>query len=99
MKYSAASPRRPSAIIRSYCSTWSAGGRAFSSRMNGGSQSASLLTGAPLAVAISASAAPDDEPQSWADPPAASITASMSSTSRSIAYGSVSPLSPRPRRS
>ena len=85
MKYSAASPRRPSAIIRSYCSTWSAGGRAFSSRMNGGSQSASLSTGAPLAVAISASTAPDDDPHRWADPPAAPITASMSSTSRSIA--------------
>ena len=67
--------------------------------MNGGSQSASLSTGAPLAVAIIASTAPDDEPHRWADPPAAPITASMSSTSRSIAYGSVSPLSPRPRRS
>ena len=54
---------------------------------------------APVRRAYAHPTAPDDDPQRLADPPAASITASMSSTSRSIAYGRVSPLSPRPRRS
>ena len=53
--------------------------------MYGGSQSASLLTDAPAAVARNARAAPDDEPHSPADPPAAAMTASMSSISRSMA--------------
>lgn len=41
---------------------------------------------------------PQELPNSEADPPAASMTASRSSYSRSTAYGAVSPLSPRPRR-
>ena len=45
-----------------------------------------------------ASAPPDESPSRDADPPAASISAAMSSTSRAGAYGYVSPLSPRPRR-
>ena len=68
--------------------------------MYGGSQSATFVTLPGSARAASnASAAPDDVPYRNAVPPAASITAAMSSISRSIAYGSVSPLSPRPRRS
>jgi hypothetical protein len=67
--------------------------------MKGGSHNASLVTGAPCSAAIIASTAPDDDPHRFASPPAASITARMSSTSRSMAYGGVSPLSPRPLRS
>ena len=49
----------------------------------------------PAAREKSAAAAPIR----LAEPPAASISAAMSSTSRATAYGWVSPLSPRPRRS
>jgi hypothetical protein len=38
-------------------------------------------------------------PNTNADPPAAPIIAAISSISRSTAYGAVSVLSPRPRRS
>ena len=67
--------------------------------MYGGSHNASFVTGRPLAAATSARAAPEDDPKRNADPPAAAITAPMSSTSRWTAYGGVSPLGPRPRRS
>ena len=67
--------------------------------MYGGSHKASFVTGWPLAAASRARAAPEDEPKRNADPPAAAITAPMSSTSRWTAYGGVSPLGPRPRRS
>jgi hypothetical protein len=43
--------------------------------------------------------APEEWPNKAADPPAAVISAARSSISRSTAYGAVSPLSPRPRRS
>lgn len=55
--------------------------------------------GTPLAAASTARAAPEEMPYTYAEPPAASISASRSSTSRAAAYGAVSPLSPRPRRS
>lgn len=48
---------------------------------------------------MQASAPPDDQPQSEARPPTASISAARSSTSRSSANGAVSVESPRPRRS
>jgi hypothetical protein len=44
-----------------------------------------LVIGTPASAAISANAAPEDDPHRFADPPAASMTASMSSTSRSTA--------------
>ena len=98
MKYSAASPRRPSATIVSYCST-SAGGRAAGSRIYGGSHSASLFD--------RRAARRRDQRESGARGRAPEVRratggldhASMSSISRSMAYGRVSPLSPRPRRS
>jgi hypothetical protein len=43
--------------------------------------------------------APDEWPNTAADPPACAISAAISSISRSTAYGAASPLSPRPRRS
>src|SRR6266700_962827 len=43
--------------------------------------------------------APEEIPYTYAEPPASSISAWRSSTSRSTANGAVSPLSPRPRRS
>jgi hypothetical protein len=58
-----------------------------------------LVMGRPAAAARLASAPPDDCPWTPAEPPFALITAAMSSISRSTAYGVVSPLSPRPRRS
>src|SRR6478736_8283629 len=61
MKYSTASPRRSSATIVSYCSTWSAGGRGTPSGMYGGSQSASFDMGSPSSAQMSASAAPDED--------------------------------------
>ncbi len=69
------------------------------STMNGGSYSASLVTASPLATASRARTAPEDPPNRKAAPPASAISAAMSSTSRSTAYGGVSPLSPRPRLS
>ena len=69
------------------------------STMNGGSYSASLGIARPAAAARSESTAPDEWPDTNADPPSAAIKAAMSSISRSTAYGCVSPLSPRPRRS
>ncbi len=54
---------------------------------------------APSAAARSTSAPPEETPNSAASPPTASSSAARSSTSRSTAYGAVSPLSPRPRRS
>src|SRR5258705_13170345 len=63
MKYWAASPRRPSASIVLYCWTWSAGGRALGSRMNGGSHIASfVIRPGRAAAAYIARTAPDDEP-------------------------------------
>jgi hypothetical protein len=53
----------------------------------------------PDAAAFRASVAPDEYPNTAADPPASPITASRSAISRSTEYGRVSPLSPRPRRS
>src|SRR5215207_7653723 len=85
MKYSTASPRWPADIISLYRCTWSAGGRLLSSRLNGGSQIASFVMVRPLAAASSARAPPEDVPYTNADLPAASITASRSSTSRSTA--------------
>ena len=67
--------------------------------MNGGSYSTSLVMPGVAAAASSASTAPDEWPSAYAVPPASSTSAWRSSTSRSTAYGGVSPLSPRPRRS
>src|SRR5947207_2196610 len=67
--------------------------------MNGGSYNASFLMLRRLAAASRARAAPEEIAYTNADPPASRITASRSSISRSTAYGAVSPLSPRPRRS
>src|SRR5215210_7933126 len=67
--------------------------------MNGGSHNASFVMASPLAAASRARAAPEDVPYTDADPPASLMRASISSISRSTAYGAVSPLSPRPRRS
>ena len=67
--------------------------------MNGGSYSTTFVMAFVAAAASSASTAPDEWPNANADPPASSTSAWMSSTSRSTAYGDVSPLSPRPRRS
>jgi hypothetical protein len=53
----------------------------------------------PRAAASRASAAPEDMPNMAAVPPAAAMSAARSSTSRLTAYGAVSLLSPRPRRS
>src|SRR5207249_1307054 len=63
------------------------------------SYKASFLMLRPLAAASRASAAPDEMAYTNADPPASRIKASRSSISRSTAYGAVSPLSPRARRS
>nr|WP_223263512.1 hypothetical protein [Rhodococcus sp. MTM3W5.2] len=57
------------------------------------------MTGNPAAAASRARIAPDERPNRPADPPTSSIRAARSSISRSTAYGAVSPLSPRPRRS
>src|SRR5262249_41595552 len=67
--------------------------------MNGGSYTASFLMLRPFAAARSARIAPDDIENTNADRPARLIMVSRSSISRSTAYGLVSPLSPRPRRS
>ena len=65
---------------------------------NGGSYTATWRTGSPLAAASRASAPPDDMPYSAASPPAASISAARSSTSRSTAYGArVTALAAAPR--
>ncbi|MDQ1008155.1 hypothetical protein QFZ82_002640 [Streptomyces sp. V4I23] len=58
-----------------------------------------MVIGSPSDAARSASAAPEGMPWTRALPPACAITAVRSSTSRSTAYGAVSPLLPRPRRS
>src|SRR5829696_4651517 len=65
----------------------------------GGSCSASLAMGGPWAAACRARPAPEEWPYTDALPPAWAMRAPMSSISRSTAYGAVSPLSPRPRRS
>jgi hypothetical protein len=65
----------------------------------GGSNTVSFSMASPLAAACRASSAPEENPYTSADPPAWSITAARSSASRSTAYGPVSPLRPRPRRS
>ena len=99
MKNSAASSRRPDATRSWKVSAVSSGGLGAPSGRNGGSHIASFVIGSREIAASIASAAPEDDPNRNADPPAASATASMSSTSRWTAYGGVSPLSPRPRRS
>jgi len=58
-----------------------------------------FLDTAPSAAAARASAAPEEMPKTEAGSPASAISASMSSTSRSTAYGGWSPLWLRPRRS
>ena len=55
--------------------------------------------GTPAAAAARARLPPEEYPNTAALPPATSITAARSSISRSIAYGAVSPLRPRARRS
>src|SRR5262249_20113217 len=76
-----------------------AGGRRSPSGTYGGSHKASFVIWRPSAAALRANTAPDEVPYTAADPPAAAITASTSSNSRSIAYGRDAPLTPRPRRS
>jgi hypothetical protein len=58
---------------------------------------ASLVMLAPRRAASSASAAPEEMPQTYADLPALSIIALRSSASRSSAYRGLSPFSARPR--
>lgn len=69
------------------------------STSTGGSNNPRRSMGRPAAAARSASTAPDDTPYTHAVPPATSISAARSSISRSTAYGGVSVLAPRPRRS
>jgi hypothetical protein len=64
----------------------------------GTSYTATLSTATPAAAASSASAPPEETPYRCADPPASATSAPRSSTSRSSAYGWVSPLWPQPRR-
>src|SRR5918992_5774303 len=100
MKSSTTSPRRPSASNLSTSGTsprFQCG--PSSSMLYGTSYTASLSIERPAAAASSARPPPDEAPNTWADPPASAMSASRSSTSRSTAYGGVSPLSPRPHRS
>ncbi|WP_336621551.1 hypothetical protein [Streptomyces sp. DH37] len=96
-----ASPRRPEAISASTCCAKSPGGPkpSASSTTNGGSWSAGRRTSGPDAAARRASTAPEELPNTEADPPARSMSAAMSSIPRSTAYSVPSPLAPRPRRS
>ncbi len=66
---------------------------------NGGSYTATRSTPMPAPAARRASAPPEDTPNRVAEPPAAATSAARSSISRSVAYWSPAPLSPRPRRS
>ena len=67
--------------------------------MKGGSYTASLAIERMCLAASRARAAPDDVPCTYTVSPARATSASRSSTSRSGAYGLVSLLAPRPRRS
>ncbi len=93
----ATAPSSRAAVSRSVYRARSA--RSSSDMAYGVSYTATWRTGSPLAAARSASAPPEETPYSAASPPTASISAARSSTSRSTAYGGVSPLAPRPRRS
>jgi hypothetical protein len=66
---------------------------------NGASNSTSPPIGTPIDAASRARIAPDENPNTVAGPSHNEASAARSSTSRSIAYGAVSPLSPRPRLS
>ena len=81
---STASPRRPAPdeVVESAAQP-SLPAVARSGAVNGGSNSTRAVTPAPAAAARSASAAPDECPNTAAEPPAAAITAARSSTSRS----------------
>ena len=61
---------------------------------NGGSYSSSFGTARPRAAALRERTAPEEWPNTNAEPPASTASAWMSSTSRSTAYGALSPLSP-----
>ena len=71
----------------------------WSGPCEGWASSTGWVIGRPRAAARMASTAPEEYPKTEALPPAATMSASRSSISRSTAYGKVSLLVPRPRRS
>src|SRR5258706_14101674 len=86
---------RPSAATASPIRTQSSSVvERLSSTMNGGSYDPSFLMPLRRFAASSARTAPEDMPHTDAVPPASLSSASMSSTSRSTAYGAVSLLAP-----